>query len=201
MALWEILLKIGCPHDFVNFIRSFHEGIRAVVENGEVFKCPQILMSLTARSKAAYWSHCCSLSSSPWCCLWHLRIVRPASPSAIVRMATYLTCDACWRKPRCSWLCCVIYCSLMTAPLLLTHCLTLSYCLIASITLQNGLGWLSAWKKTKAMCQSFPPQQTASATIMADAVALESVDHFCYLGSFLSNTVSADIDITSRLVK
>jgi len=36
---------------------------------------------------------------------------------------------------------------------------------------------------------------------MADAVALESVDHFCYLGSFLSNTVSADTDITSRLDK
>jgi len=55
-------------------------------------------------------------------------------------------------------------------------------------------------KKTEALCQSFLPQQTASATIMA-AVALESVDHFCYLDSFLSNTVSADIDITSRLAK
>ena len=37
MALWEILLKIGCPRDFVNIIRSFHEGMRAVViENGEM---------------------------------------------------------------------------------------------------------------------------------------------------------------------
>jgi len=36
-ALWEILLKIGCPTDFVTIIRSFHEGMRAsVVENGEI---------------------------------------------------------------------------------------------------------------------------------------------------------------------
>ena len=31
MALWEILLNIGCPRDFVNIIRSFHEGMRTVV--------------------------------------------------------------------------------------------------------------------------------------------------------------------------
>jgi len=37
--------------------------------------------------------------------------------------------------------------------------------------------------------------------IMADAVALKSVDHFSYLGSLLSNTVSTDTDITSRLAK
>jgi len=36
-ALWEVLLKIGCPPDFVNIIRSFHEGVRAaVIENGEM---------------------------------------------------------------------------------------------------------------------------------------------------------------------
>jgi len=42
----------------------------------------------------------------------------------------------------------------------------------------------------------------ASASITAgNDVALISVDKFCYLGSFLSNTVSADSDITSRLAK
>ena len=36
-ALWEVLLKIGCPPDFVNIIRSCHEGMRvAVIENGEM---------------------------------------------------------------------------------------------------------------------------------------------------------------------
>jgi len=25
-ALWEVLLRIGCPPDFVSIIRSFHEG-------------------------------------------------------------------------------------------------------------------------------------------------------------------------------
>ena len=36
-SLWEILIKIGCPHDFVTIIRSFHDGMRAmVVENGDL---------------------------------------------------------------------------------------------------------------------------------------------------------------------
>jgi len=36
-ALWEVLLKIGCPTDFVNIICSFHDGMRAaVIENGEI---------------------------------------------------------------------------------------------------------------------------------------------------------------------
>jgi len=57
-------------------------------------------------------------------------------------------------------------------------------------------------KKTEAMCQSYPPHQTASASITAGSDgALKSVDKFCYVGSFLSNTISADGDITSRLAK
>jgi len=52
------------------------------------------------------------------------------------------------------------------------------------------------------LCQSYPPHQTASASITAGSDgALKAVDKFCYLGSFLSNTVSADSDITSRLAK
>jgi len=36
-ALWEILLKIGCPADFVTIIHPFHEGMRAsVIENGAI---------------------------------------------------------------------------------------------------------------------------------------------------------------------
>ena len=35
-ALWEALVKIGCPPGFVTIIRSFHEGMKAsVIENGE----------------------------------------------------------------------------------------------------------------------------------------------------------------------
>jgi len=36
-ALWEVLLKIDCPPDFVNITRSFHEGMHAaVIENGKM---------------------------------------------------------------------------------------------------------------------------------------------------------------------
>jgi len=57
-------------------------------------------------------------------------------------------------------------------------------------------------KKTEPMCQSHPPSQTASVRITAgDDTVLKSIDKFCYLGSFLLITISADSDITSRLAK
>ena len=52
------------------------------------------------------------------------------------------------------------------------------------------------------MWQSYPPSQTTSVRISAgDGTILKSVDKFCYLGSFLSNTISMDSDIASRLAK
>jgi len=60
-ALWEVLLKIGCPPDFVNIIRSFHDGMRAaVIENVEISPDFDRSTSPTARSRAAYWLHSCS---------------------------------------------------------------------------------------------------------------------------------------------
>ena len=53
-ALWEILLKIGCPTDFVTIIRSFHEGMRAsVIENGEV--SPDFEVTNGTKHKARLW--------------------------------------------------------------------------------------------------------------------------------------------------
>jgi len=52
-------------------------------------------------------------------------------------------------------------------------------------------------KKSEAMCQSHPPSQTASVRITAgDDTVLKSVDKFCYLSSFLSNTGT----VTSHLI-
>jgi len=46
-ALWEVLLKIGCPPNFVNIIRSFHDGMRAaVIEIGDIY--PRTSTSPTA---------------------------------------------------------------------------------------------------------------------------------------------------------
>jgi len=52
------------------------------------------------------------------------------------------------------------------------------------------------------MCQSHPPSQTASVRITAgDDTVLKTIDKFCYLGSFLSNTISVDSDIASHLTE
>ena len=110
---------------------------------------------------------------------------------------------------------------LLTVALMLQCCVLLSVCLLfvrsalVAHTLADAkvlfdrfnnaarrFGLTVSLKKTGAMCQSYQPHQTASASITArNDIALKSVDKFCYLGSFLSNTVSADSDITSRLAK
>jgi len=52
------------------------------------------------------------------------------------------------------------------------------------------------------MHQSYPPQKSAAASVTAgEDVVLQSVDKFCYLGSYMSNIVTVDSDITSRLAK
>ena len=57
-ALWEVLLKIGCPPGFVNIIRSFHDGMRAaVVENGEMSADLTLPMAPT---RDASWHRSCS---------------------------------------------------------------------------------------------------------------------------------------------
>jgi len=56
-------------------------------------------------------------------------------------------------------------------------------------------------KKTEVMLQSYPTNQSATATVMAGDTILTSASKFCYLGSYLSNTVALDDDITARIAK
>jgi len=51
------------------------------------------------------------------------------------------------------------------------------------------------------MLQSFAPSPAATATVMAGDTQLNSVDKFCYLDSYLANTIAVDSDINSRLAK
>ena len=51
------------------------------------------------------------------------------------------------------------------------------------------------------MFQSFPPSPAATATVTAGDTQLNSVGKFCYLGSYLANTITVDSDINSRLAK
>ena len=56
-------------------------------------------------------------------------------------------------------------------------------------------------KKTETMFQAYPLSPASNVTVMAGETHLTSVDRFCYLGSYLSNTITVDIDINSRLAK
>jgi len=56
-------------------------------------------------------------------------------------------------------------------------------------------------KKTEVMLQSYPTNQSATATVMAGDTILTSTSKFCYLGSYLSNTVAMNDDIMARIAK
>jgi len=56
-------------------------------------------------------------------------------------------------------------------------------------------------KKTEPLHLSYPVNKSANAPAKAGNTQLATVEKFCYLGSFLSNTISVDDDITSRLAK
>jgi len=51
------------------------------------------------------------------------------------------------------------------------------------------------------MLQSYPTNQSATATVIASDTILTSASKFCYLGSYLSNTVAMDDDIMARIAK
>ena len=56
-------------------------------------------------------------------------------------------------------------------------------------------------KKTEVLYQSFPPSRAASTTITSGDTTLKCVNSFCYLGSLVSNIVSMDDEIASRIAK
>ena len=49
--------------------------------------------------------------------------------------------------------------------------------------------------------QSYPLSPASTVTVMAGESQLTPVNRFCYLGSYLSNTISVDIDNNSHLAK
>jgi len=63
--------------------------------------------------------------------------------------------------------------------------------------------WLNGPKQgcMLALHQSYPVNKSANASVKAGDTQLATVEKFCYLGSFLSNTISVDDDISSRLTK
>jgi len=48
---------------------------------------------------------------------------------------------------------------------------------------------------------SYPVNKSANAPVKAGDTQLATVEKFCYLGSFLSDTISVDDDITYRLTE
>jgi len=56
-------------------------------------------------------------------------------------------------------------------------------------------------KKLETMYQVYPLSPASKVTVMAGETHLTFVDKFRYLGSYLSNTITVDIDISSHLAK
>ena len=199
-ALWEVLLKIGCPPEFINIIRSFHEGMRAaVVENGEMSPdfdvtngtkqgcvlAPLLFIIFFAMMLRVAFQDCeagVPIHYRTDGDVFDLRRLQAKTKIQLAVLRDLLFADDC---------------------ALVAHTPSEAQLLFDRFyNAAKRFGLTVSLKKTEAMCQSYPPSQTASVKISAgDGTVLKSVDKFCYLGSFLSNTISMDSDIASRLAK
>jgi len=185
LALWEVLIKIGCPPDFINIIRSFHEGIRAaVIENGEMSSD----FDVTNGTKQG-----CVLVPLLFTIFFGMMLQVAFQDCEAGVPIHYRTdgdvFDLQRLQVKTKVQLAVLHDLLFTDDCaLVVHTpaeLQLLFDRFFNATKRFSLT-ISLMKKTEAMCQSHPPSQTASVRITADDdTVLKSVDKFCYLGSFL----------------
>jgi len=198
-ALWEILLKISCPTDFVTIICSFHEGTWAsVIENCEVSPDFEVtngtkqgcglapllnVIFFSMMLRVAFLD--CNLGI-PICYrtdgdLFDLRRLQAVTKVQTAIIRDLLFADDC---------------------LLVAHTATALQTLFTQfINSAKRFGLTVSLKKTETMSQSYPLSPASTVTVMAGESQLAPVNRFCYLGSYLSNTISVDIDINSHLAK
>ena len=183
-AFWEVLLKIGCPPDFVNIIRSFHESMHAaVVESGEMSSD----FDVTNGTKQG-----CVLALLLFT-IFFAMMLRVAFQDCEAGVPIYYCTDGdvfdLWRLHAKTKVQLAVLRDLLFADdyALVGHTpAELQLLFDQFFNAAKGFGLTVSLKKTKAMCQSHPPSQTASVTITpGDDTVLKYINKFCYLGSFL----------------
>ena len=178
-ALWEILLKIGCPTDFVTIIRSFHEGMRAnVIENGEVSPdfevtngtkqgcglAPLLFVIFFSMMLRVAFRDCnlgiliCYHTDGD---LFDLRRLQ-----AVTKVQTAIICDLLFADD------CTLVARTATA---------LQTLFTRFINTAKRFGLTVSLKKVETMSQSYPLSPASTVTVMAGESQLTPVRRFCLL--------------------
>ena len=198
-ALWAILSRLGCPPKFVRMIRAFHEGMMArVIENGDVsdpfpvsngvkqgcvlaptlFSLIFSVMLSSALSGSDDGILICFRTDGKFYDLRRLQ-ARTKVKEALIR--DFLFADDC----------------AIAAP----SEAALQRLAVRLSSATKAFGLTIRIKKTEVLCQPAPKTTTSASHITIDGSKLNSVDHFCYLGSHLSADGSLDKEITCRISK
>ena len=182
-ALWEVLLQIGYPREFVSIICSFHDDMRAaVVENGDMYPDFDVTNDTKhggLRPGANFVHYLLCYDAKSGISGLHGRCSHSVPH---IDDVFDLRRHACRQRLKYNWLYSVR--NLLFADdvhYIVAHTPADLQLLFERFhTTAKRFGLTVSLKKTEAMCQSYPPVQSASVTITAgDDIALKSVDKFC----------------------
>ena len=198
-ALWTILLKLGCPDKFVNIIRQFHDNM-----TGQVLCCGDISESFDICNGV---KQGCVLAPVLFnlfftCVLNHA--IKDLSNGVYLR---YRLDGSMFDLRR-------LNARTKTTEQLITEALFADDCALMAhkeSDLQSTVdkfaeasrlfGLTISLGKTEVLFQPAPASTSQPPSISIEGTQLQTVDHFKYLGSIISNDGSLNKEITPRICK
>jgi hypothetical protein len=198
-GLWRIMSKFGCPPEFIEMVKQFHEGMQArVQDNGDssepfavtngvkqgcVLAPTLFSLMFSAMLHDAFHEHNIGvgLRYRTDGKLFNLRRLQSKTKVQIETIRDFLFADDCALNAS-------------SEPDMQT-----SMDLFA--TACSNFGLTISTKKTEVLYQPAPGDPYTEPTITIDGLKLNAVEKFVYLGSTLSQAVHIDDEVNSRIAK
>ncbi len=198
-GLWKILQKIGCPAKFISLIRSFHDGMMARVQESGTTSEPFHVSNGTKQG--------CVLAPTLFAIVFSCML---ADAFKDIERGVYIqlrTDGGLFNLRR-------LKARTKVQERVIRELLFADDCALVAHSLEDiqfitdcfahatqRFGLTISLKKTEVLYQTAPGKEYTDPLVTIDNTTLNPVKRFCYLGSMITNTATADEDITQRIAK